>query len=460
MEKIALKCGRGKVEFEYNPENVAVLGPDLGALFVPKEEGGLRGIVLEALENPIGSESLSNSVVHNDKILILHPDSTRNLNPNILPILLDYLNEAGVPDENISMIIARGSHKNLVNARQKKSFLGKSYDRLKNGVVVHSTSLKHITKDRIGVTSRGTSLYFNRKALDADVVISLGQIVYHWFNSYGGGAKSFIPGIAGLRTIKQNHSLILNPSKSGPVLNPYATFGNAYGLNGFKEENPVHEDKLEGAKIFLEGKECFILNTVQRGGDVLRVFAGNIEEAHKAGCKFLYDVYRVKIDKKADLAIVSCGGYPFDSSIIQINKSITTSSYAVRNGNGKKGNGTAVQIILTDKMKEPDPNFVETMRRHSTSIGLGILGEDLNETRILRNYKLYGHTAYNLLANLQKRRIIIVSRNGCRPIEEMGFMHAGSLDEAVNTAYTLLKKDKPETYIINEAHTLLPVLKK
>ena len=68
-----------------------------------------------AIRNPIGSPTLAELVArHGKRTLMLVDDSTRSTPQKlILPILLDELNAAGVPDSEISAMIALGTHRRM-----------------------------------------------------------------------------------------------------------------------------------------------------------------------------------------------------------------------------------------------------------------------------------------------------------------------------------------------------------
>ena len=75
--------------------------------------GDLKAAVQAAIRNPIGSPPLAELVArHGRRTLILVDDGTRSTpQAQILPILLDELNAAGVADGDISIVVALGTHR-------------------------------------------------------------------------------------------------------------------------------------------------------------------------------------------------------------------------------------------------------------------------------------------------------------------------------------------------------------
>ena len=62
------------------------------------------------------------------------------------------------------------------------------------------------------------------------------------------------------------------------------------------------------------------------------MFAGDYIKAHKEACKFVDEVYGSVIPKEADLVIASCGGYPKDINVYQMQKTMDNAACAVRKG--------------------------------------------------------------------------------------------------------------------------------
>ena len=72
--------------------------------------------VREALRNPVGALPLSQTVKAGDKVVITVGDITRAWikHDQFLPTLLSELNEAGVTDDDISIVVTLGAHRPLL----------------------------------------------------------------------------------------------------------------------------------------------------------------------------------------------------------------------------------------------------------------------------------------------------------------------------------------------------------
>jgi nickel-dependent lactate racemase len=229
----------------------------------------------------------------------------------------------------------------------------------------------------VGTTSKyGTKVYLNRVFAEADLKILTGDVCFHYYAGYGGGRKSVLPGVAGEETIKANHAMLLHPNAKTGVL----------------EGNPVHEDMAEAARM---AKVDFILNVVINSkGEVVRAFAGDLEQAFHEGVKLVDEMYRIPVDRRADIVVVSPGGYPADVNLFQAYKGVDSALELVKRGG---------VIILVAECPEGHGNqvFYDWMVRF----------KDLRavEREIRRNFVLGGHKAYYLMKALQKVQIILVS---------------------------------------------------
>jgi len=148
----------------------------------------------------------------------------------------------------------------------------------------------------------------------------------------------------------------------------------------------------EGAK--LAGVD-FILNIVMNSkGEIVRAFAGDLEEAFNQAVKLVDDLYRIVLNRKADIVVVSAGGHPGDIDLYQAYKALDNALEAV------KRNGV---IILVAECPEGHGNqvFYEWMMHFG----------DLKkvEREVKQHFIMGGHKAYYLLKALKNHTIILVS---------------------------------------------------
>jgi len=330
--------------------------------------------IKRALKEPIGSKRLTEIAQANQKVAIVVDDATRDA-PSELMLLpvLEELNSVGVKDKDITIIFGCGTHR-VVTTIEAKKLLGKE-------VINRIKTISHNCKSEdlvyIGKTkSHGTKVRVNRVFAEADLKILLGDVGFHYYAGYGGGRKSVMPAISCSQTIQNNHAMLLN-SKA---------------RTGILEGNPVHEDMTEAAKLV---KVDFIVNVVTNSkGELVRAFAGDLEKAFYEAIKLVDELYRVTVDRRADIVVVSAGGHPGDINLYQAYKGLDNALEVV------KRNGT---IILVAECPEGHGNqvFYEWMMR------FGELKKV--EREVKRHFVMGGHKAYYLLKAQKNHAIILVS---------------------------------------------------
>lgn len=278
--------------------------------------------VREALDNPIDSPKLSGIVKAGEKICILVPDATRLWqSPHVsVPIVVAELNKAGIKDEDIVILSACGTHRRQT-PEEHASIVGPEIaKRIK--IVDHQCGEKE-NLAFMGTTSRGTPVEFNKTAVNADKIISLCGVVYHFLAGFGGGGKMLLPGIAGDATIQHNHKLALNPG-FGEGNNPGVRAGN------LAESNPFHMDIVEAASML---PPAFSLNVVVDDSfNIVKAFAGDWKKAHKEACGLVEKMDGVAIPEKSDFVIASAGGMPKDINLYQAVKLLSNAMAAAKPG--------------------------------------------------------------------------------------------------------------------------------
>ena len=326
-----------------------------------------------ALKEPIGSKRLNEIAQPKCKIAIVVDDFTRSTPSHImLPPVLAELNAAGVEDEHITIIFGSGTHR-AVKPKEAERILGvEVIDRVKT--ISHDCNAQDLVP--VGKTKHGTNVRVNRVFAEADVKVLVGDVNLHYYAGYGGGRKSVMPAISCKDTISHNHAMLLD----------------ANARTGVLENNPVHEDMTEAAQL---AKVDFILNVVTNSkGEIVKAFAGDLEQAFLEATKIVDEMYRVPVDRRADIVVVSPGGYPADIDLYQAYKALDNALEAVKRG------GT---IILVAECPEGHGNqvFYDWMTR------LGELKKV--EREVKRHFELGGHKAYYLLKAMKNHKIVLVS---------------------------------------------------
>ena len=99
---------------------------------------------------------------------------------------------------------------------------------------------------------------------------------------------------------------------------------------GVLENNPVNEDMNEAAALV---NPVFGINIVINSQNKhCALVCGHWKRAWEESCLLIDRVMGVSIGKKADVVIVSCGGYPKDINLYQAVKSLFNAVQAIKEG--------------------------------------------------------------------------------------------------------------------------------
>ena len=305
---IRVPFGTGSMEAEL-PDSlrVSVGDPKTEAVTGTEEER-----IEAALDAPIGTARLEETVKPENKVLIVVNDHTRpGPNRQIVAALLRRLHRAEVPDENIRFICATGSHRAPTD-REMRAIVGDEVVE-KYEIVMHDCRDK-ASLFRLGEID-GLDIWLNNAVREADFIITTGLIAPHHTAGFSGGRKSILPGITGLDTLKIHHSLPMRP------YNPSM---------GILEGNRFHDVALAAAK---KAGVDFMINAVQDlKKQNVRYVAGDIELAHAEGVRVCREHNSVSIPGLADVVVCSPGGYPRDSDLYQAQKGLAVAETLVRPG--------------------------------------------------------------------------------------------------------------------------------
>ncbi len=362
-----------------------------------------------------------------DTVLIITSDITRATGSEIyLPLLVERLNQIGIKDQQIEILIALGIHRKQTEMEHRK-ILGSVFGRIR--VIDHDCD-DPCELTCVGRISSGTDVWINRRAVEADRLILTGVIGFHYFAGFGGGRKSILPGIASRASCMASHFNVLNP-EPGSGKNRYAVTANL-------DNNPVHQAMDEACSLV---KPDMILNTILTPDkQIVDVAAGHWREAHLEGCQRYRQHFSIPLQKRADLVIASSGGFPKDINVIQSHKAMEYASQAL------KDNGV---LILLAECRDGMGNatfFSWFCHKHLPDF----------EQALRNRYEINGQTAYSLLQKAQRFNIILVSSLPEEQVTEMGMLPAASLEQALSLAKTLLPPDW-QAYILPEAGSVLPI---
>lgn len=376
--------------------------------------------VEEALAHPIGSQKLSQIVSKGEKVVIITSDITRPLpSYKILPAVLSELYQAQIPPEDITIVFALGSHRKHTEDEMRRLVGDTVYETV--------TCVDGDPEDFIhmGTTGLGTPVDITRIVAEADRRIGLGNIEYHYFAGYSGGAKAIMPGVSTRAAIQSNHSRMVLPEAAAGKL----------------EHNPVRQD-IEEALHYCSLD--FIINVVlDEHKEIICAVAGHPIAAHREGCRFLDQLYLKQLDQRADIVIVSQGGAPKDLNLYQTQKALDNAKHAVAPGG---------IIILVGSCKEGlGEEVFETWMTTSESPKAMV-------ERIQVDFQLGGHKAAAIGLVLQICDIYLVSEMDPTFVEKIFLKPYTHTQLALDAAFEALGKDA-SVLIMPYGGSTLPMIK-
>ncbi len=425
MGEYQIRCGRKEFRTTFPPSwRIRELLP-----------GGHAGqatdtrIIEHALDHPIGRVKLEMLVKPGERIAILVNDITRLYQrPSLfLDSILRRLKGAGSKDRDLFIVIAGGMHGKTAKEQAIQIVGQQIYDRI--------DVFSHDCHDPAGLISVGTSFTgkpfsLNRSVVESDRVIATGGIVPHGLVGFAGGSKSVLPGIAGYETIQENHRLAFD---EGFNLRPEVKQDNV-------DNNPVVHEMRKAAGLL--GVD-FMLNLIPGiDGHYAGAVAGDIIEAHRAGCRFARAYFEVPLQSRAPLVIASGGGYPRDVEMYQSIKALSHAAEATEEG------GTI--IFLSDCEGGIGP---EGWLKWFDSGGPKRIA-----TKLTKAFSFPGLIALKTLSLTSRFRVILVSSLSEETVQKLRMETSESLEEAV----AMVEKEIPRdcnVLLMPVAGSTLPVIR-
>ncbi len=390
------------VQLAYGDSLLKVALPEDGVVWLTEQQSSATApseerLLHRALQMPYGLPRLSQLVRPGQRVAILVSDITRPCpTARLIPPLLSELARAGVDDKHTHIIFALGSHRQQTAEEQSRLVGDTVFPRIR----CEDTDQEQCVE--VGRTRRGTPVHVFRPALEADWRVYVGNIEYHYFAGYTGGAKALLPGACSVETISANHSWMVHDSAAA----------------GRIEGNPVREDQ-EGAATLVG--PAFLWNVVLDGQRrIVEAVAGDVTLAHRQGCRKVDELYRVPLAERADIILASAGGWPKDINFYQAHKSLENAAPAVRDGG---------ILILVAECREGIGHA-----RFAEWLTCGDSPERLLQ-RIQQQFVLGGHKAA-AIAKTRRRavRIFLVSSMDAELVRSMGFTPHASAQAALDAA--------------------------
>ena len=121
----------------------------------------------------------------------------------IVPTLVEILIRAGVKKENITIVIALGTHRVMTDT-ELETKLGRYV--VDNFEVANYPCTDEALFLNMGVSKSGIPAWINKAVANADLRIGLGTIFPHMSSGYSGGCKILLPGVCNDTTVEEFHA--------------------------------------------------------------------------------------------------------------------------------------------------------------------------------------------------------------------------------------------------------------
>jgi nickel-dependent lactate racemase len=268
-------------------------------------------LIKRALDNPIGSAPLTGLVQPDQTVAILVDDYTRKTPIHLmLPLVLDELRSAGVPNAQIRIVIALGTHRLMTEAEIAHK-LGPSI--ASEYTVVHVSSALESELIYLGTSANGIPAHVSRAVAEAGVRIGLGMITPHLDAGFSGGMKIVLPGVCGTRTVDAFHarSACVAQNQLGQIDAPLRC-----ALEQFVSERvPL----------------TFIVNAILTPDDRMAAcVAGHPLQAHREGVKHALRAFSAPARRRYPIVVANT--YPYDIDLWQSVKGIWSGDLLTADG--------------------------------------------------------------------------------------------------------------------------------
>ena len=412
--RVDLRFGTEALSFDIDDGKVAAV---LRGEFPPAPSPDDESREIErALREPIGMDALADVAKPGTRTVIMVSDITRPAPTHkFLPALLDALNACGIADADITVLFGMGIHRGHTVDERRALVGDEAFARVR---CEDSTNAPYVY---VGDSPAGTPYRVSETVVNAGLVIGTGNVEYHWFAGYSGGAKAVLPGACDDTTISRNHSMITHPGS----------------LPGRMEGNPVRKD-IDDILGFIPIP--FIFNVViDDQKRILRAFAGHPVKAHREACAYLDSVYKKPISELYDAVIVGCGGFPKDINVYQAQKALDNANLAVRDG------GTIVMVGSCSEGYGED-TFERWVKESSRP-------KDILD-RLGREFALGGHKAAGMAKVIGRAEVILIS-DLPRPVVEEMYLTYAAKDE-LQAVVDRVGAEAKSVLIIPQGGSILP----
>lgn len=418
MQRFTVPYGKKTLEFELpdswevteiTPRNVEA---------APDQQAAVR----RALSAPEGGVSLEQFRGAKSAAVAIN-DKTRPVpHAALLPPLLEAIEAIGIAPEHITLVIATGTHPPMppeefpvvVPEEILSRYPVICHDAYDSGQLVH-----------LGTTRRGTEALFNRRYVEADLRVVVGNIEPHQFMGFSGGVKSACIGLAGEVTVNHNHAMMTDIN----------------ARLGEYDENPARQDVEELGTLL---RVDFALNAILNDRkQIVRAVSGDPRAVMAAGIPVVRNLYQVPVHRTYDIVIASPGGYPKDINVYQAQKGFAHAALVAADG---------ATVILAAACSEGTGSSKYEKWVQSKGSTAAVLEEFAAE-----GFHVGPHKAYQIARDASRVELFVISEMSFQFARSLLLQPVATVEEAISSARRPLP-DNPHVAILPYANATIPRL--
>ncbi len=212
MQNVSIEYGEGVMDLSL---------PDSADIFIPGETvpdppaipaSEIIARTRESLENPLNMKPIPQLVSPESRVAIVFPDKVKggfqddSHRKTAIPLILEQLSAAGVPDQNILLICSNGLHRKNTRDEIYSIVGGEVFRRFWHpGRIVNHDSEDWDNLVDLGQDENGNRVIMNRAVCEADLAILIGHTLGNPYGGYSGGYKHSATGITHWRSIAEHH---------------------------------------------------------------------------------------------------------------------------------------------------------------------------------------------------------------------------------------------------------------
>jgi hypothetical protein len=437
------------------PQRTKIASPGLSASLPPAQN--LRGTILDALKNPLGTPPLYELAKPGWKVTIAFDDPTvpcyAPVWESAIRLVLEELDRAGIKRRDIFLLCANALHRKFTR-RELAKVIGESLvEEFGYRLLCHDAEdPENLTY--LGTTFSGYDVEVNRLVTDSDLTVYLNTAVWRGFS---GGWKSICVGLSTYRSIRWHHS--------------------PEGMSMSIERNPLHEmlnemgdmveEKLGKRRIFKI--ETVLANPLQ----VAKAWAGTVGETRRAALEVMrrhLSPRRDMVEEKANIVVYGIPDWSPYASFSVMNPLLTLVSTGlgylggVIEAMGKPGCSVVLATPCPDRWDDVHhPSYREVWnqvlgRTRDPYEIRDLFEEDFSHRpEYIYKYRFcYGfHPMHGILATYPLKRLRHAGRvfvaGAERPdlVTHLGFEPVDTVESAIAQAEKIHGKDAPIVFVRN-----------